>query len=284
MATVKDYANAVAGHALPGNVVAAAKQAGWIPPAHIARGLLEGTLDERAMKAGAAGAKKGSEAALPPEKVAAHVASGGAIPHEVISAALAAGWTKPGGKTAGKGGRSRANVAKPGKGRRDGIYAREAKLSRKQIHGLLEKMEDDPQLEKFVVNAINNDPDAEEFTEHLAEKWLKSREVIPAEILAKRDAIALAEANPEAYFEQFEERDAFPEAEPEADPEAYFEERDAEPELYFRERDAKPEAYFEERDAEPELYFGERDAEPEVYFEERDADPESHFYGDTFSY
>lgn len=103
--------------------------------------------------------------------------------------------------------------------------------------------------EKFVLNAINNDPEAESFTEHLATKWLKARKVIPLDILAKRDAEALAEAVPEADFEKFGERDASPEAEPEAAPEAYLEERDAEPES---EPEADPKAYFGELDAYPE--------------------------------
>ncbi|MCJ1247349.1 hypothetical protein MMC30_004563 [Trapelia coarctata] len=271
--TVKDYAKAVANHALPANIVAAAKQAGWIPPAHAKRGFLERTLDERVMKPGAGGAKKGSKSVLPSHQVAAHVANGGEIPPEVVQAALAAGWKRPGpaptgdkkaGKASGRGegGMPRAKAAKPGMGKRDGIYAREAKLSTGQIHGLLSIMEHDPKAEQFVLNAINNDPEAESFTEHLATKWLRARELIPVEILAKRDAEALAEADPEAYLETFEERDASPEAEPEADPESYF----------------------EERDAEPESYFEERGAEPEVYFEERDAAPESHLYEDNFIY
>lgn len=92
----------------------------------------------------------------------------------------------------------------------------------------------------FVLNAINSDPEAEAFTEHLATKWLRAREVIPVEILAKRDAEALADTHPDAYFEKFEERNAFLEAEPGADPESYFRERDAQPEAYFEKRDAIP--------------------------------------------
>lgn len=91
------------------------------------------------------------------------------------------------------------------------------------------------------MNAINSDPEAEAFTEHLATKWLRAREVIPVEILAKRDAKALANPHPDAYFKKFKERNAFLEAEPGADPESYFRERDAQPEAYFEERDAIPE-------------------------------------------
>ena len=257
---VNDYAKAVANHALPANIVAVAKQAGWIPPAHVKRGLLDGTLDERAMQPGAGDGKKGSKPVLPPHRVVAHIANGGTIPPSIVKAALAAGWRRPGSALTGakkagkssagaKGEMSSAKATKPRMGKRDGIYAREAKLSIDQIHSLLNIMENDPKAEKFVLNAINNDPEAEPFTEHLATKWLKAREVIPLDILAKRDAEALAEAVPEADFEKFGERDASPEAEPEADPEAYLEERDAEPES---EPEADPKAYFGELDAYPE--------------------------------
>lgn len=220
MKTVKDYAKAVANHALPAHIMEAAEQAGWIPPAHVKRGPLEGTLDERTMKPGAGGTKKGSKLVLSSNQVAARVVNGGKFPPELIQAALAAGWkrlgTAPtGGEKAGKGSvrakgeMSRARATKPGIAKHDGIYIREAKLSTGQIHGLLSIMEHDPNAEQFVLNAINNDLEAESFTECLVTKWLRAREVIPAEILAKRDAEALAEAGPEAYFEKFNERDAF---------------------------------------------------------------------------
>ena len=90
--TAQDYAKAVANHALPAHIVAAAKQAGWIPPAHLKRGLL----DERAVKPGAGGATTGSKSVLPSQKVTVHVAKGGEIPSEVVQAALATGWRRPG--------------------------------------------------------------------------------------------------------------------------------------------------------------------------------------------
>lgn len=93
--TAQDYAKAVANHALPAHIVAAAKPAGWIPPTHLKRGLLEGLLDERAVKPGAGGATTGSKSVLPSHKVTFHVAKGGEIPPEVVQAALAAGWRRP---------------------------------------------------------------------------------------------------------------------------------------------------------------------------------------------
>ena len=274
LATVDDYAKAVANHQLPAEVVAAAKQAGWEPPAGVAR--REAAKGAKANGKATTGAGS-TGGAITPAKAAQHVASGGAIPQNIQAAALAAGWKKPGSTKGGKKGATGAAATgakgnkKGGKGKRDGIFAREAALNHKQIHSLLHIMENDPKAEEFVMNAINNDPDVEEFTEKLAGKWLKAREVIPVEYLQQRDADFAASRYADALINK---REAYPFAEAEAEPEIYFEERDAYPEIYFEEREAYPEAYFEERDAlaDAENFFDERDAEPESWIYERDTD------------
>ncbi|MCJ1433293.1 hypothetical protein MMC27_002652 [Xylographa pallens] len=275
-ATVSQIAAQVASHSLDPSIKSAAIAAGWTPPSKRDLGIVE-SLVERATKGGAkggaTGAAKGGAAGgnITPAAAAAHLSAGKPIPEPIQKAAIAAGWTPPGGKkqaTAGgktgaatgkKTGGAAGKKTKPAK--RDGIYAREAGLSHKQVHSLLHHMENNPEAEEFVMNAINNDPNVEEFTEKLAGKWLKAREVIPVAYLAERDAEAAANRAADASFNQFvEKRDALPEADADAE-QHYFDERDAYPEASFEidEREADPEAeayyqYFEERDAAPESW------------------------------
>ena len=270
-ATVSQIAAQVASHSLDPSLKSAAIAAGWTPPSKRDLHLVE-RATKGAAKGGAAGGAKGKAAGgeISTSAAVAHVSAGKPIPEAIQKAAIAAGWTPPGGKKGGKAGQTGATTGKTGakkaKGsKRDGIYAREAALSHKQVHSLLHHMENNPEAEEFVVNAINNDPDVEEFTEKLAGKWLKAREVIPVAYLAERDAEAAANRAADAYFNQFlDKRDALPEAD--ADAEHYFDERDAYPEAFLEidERDADPEAEaywqdFEERDAAPEAWVYEYD-------------------------
>ena len=276
-ATVSQIAAQVASHSLDPSIKSAAIAAGWTPPSKRDLGIVE-SLVERATK-GATGAAKGGAAGgnITPAAAAAHVSAGKPIPEPIKKAAIAAGWTPPGGKKQAKAGAKTGAAAdkKTGAGgagkktkaaKRDGIYAREAALSHKQVHSLLHHMENNPEAEEFVMNAINNDPNVEEFTEKLAGKWLKARELIPVAYLAERDAEAAANRAADASFTRFvAKRDALPEAEAEAE-QHYFDERDAYPEVEFgiEQREADPEAdayyqYFEERDAAPEAWVYEYD-------------------------
>ncbi|MCJ1401038.1 hypothetical protein MMC11_004250 [Xylographa trunciseda] len=228
-ATVQQIAAQVASHSLDPTIHAAAVAAGWKPPHKRDLGIV---------KRGTAAAPSGGN--VSPAAAAAHVQAGKPIPDAIHKAAIAAGWTPPGGQ---KGANSGAAGKKTKAAKRDGIYAREAALNHKQIHSLLRHMEHNPEAEDFIMNAINSDPNIEEFTEKLAGKWLKAREVIPVPYLAERDAEATANRAAEAYSKQsMQRRDAYPEAD--ADAENYFEERDAYPEAAFdiEERDAYPDA------------------------------------------
>ncbi|MCJ1393531.1 hypothetical protein MMC18_006406 [Xylographa bjoerkii] len=272
-ATIEQIAAQVASHSLDPSLQSAAIAAGWTPPSKRDLGIVE-SLVERATKSTKGGAKGGASGEdISPSAAVAHVKAGKPIPEAIQKAAIAAGWTPPGGKKTAKGGaaggakgKTGGSVSKKTKtAKRDGIYAREAALTHKQVHSLLHHMEDDPEAADFVMNAINKDPKVEEFTEKLAGKWLKAREVIPLAYLAERDAEAAANRAADAYFNHFaQKRDAYPEADAEA--ENYFEERDAYPEASFEveERDAYPEAeadyqYFDERDAAPESWIYEYD-------------------------
>ena len=270
-ATVSQIAAQVASHSLDPSIKSAAIAAGWTPPSKRDLNLVE-RATKGAAKGGATGGTKGGAAGgnITPTVAVEHLSAGKPVPEAIQKAAIAAGWTPPGGKKGGKAGaqgdttgaKGAATSKKAKAAKRDGIYAREAALSHKQVHSLLQHMENNPEAEEFVLNAINNDPNVEDFTEKLAAKWLKAREVIPLAYLAERDAEAAANRAADAYLTQMlDRRDADPEAE------HYFDERDAEPEAFLEieEREADPEA-----EAEAEAYY--------QYFEERDAAPEEWVY------
>ncbi|MCJ1474892.1 hypothetical protein MMC13_003552 [Lambiella insularis] len=291
--TIEGIAQQVSSGTVDPALKAAAQEAGWHPPSKRDLGPIEGLVERakgaasKATGSAAKGGKKGSKEVSTSEAIA-HLKQGKPIPGPIIAALKKAGWTQggEGGKKSAKGGAAKtahSTATNKHATKRDAIYAREAALSHQQIQGLLHTMENNPEAEDFVVKAINSMPNVEEFTEKLAQKWLKAREIIPLQYLEARDAEAAVNRAADAAFNQLiQKRDALsePEAEAEAAAELYFEERDADPEAYddaeIYARDAEPEYFFEERDAYPEASYEEeiyaRDAEPESWIYERDSE------------
>lgn len=283
--TIESIAQQVSSGSVDPALSAAAEKAGWTPPSKRDLGPIEG-LVERAK--GAASKAKGGKAGgsggdITTQEAIAHLKEGKAIPSPIVAALQIAGWKLGGkaGKKSEKGGAATPiakGASKKKTAKRDAIYAREAGLSHHQIQGLLHTMENNPEAEEFVVDAINSMPNVKEFTEKLADKWLKAREVIPLQYLEARDAEAAANRAADAYLNHLvQKRNALPEAEAKAE---------AEVDLYFEERDAYPEAHYDEeiyvRNVESESFFDERNTYPDAYYEDkiyaRNAEPVEWIY------